>query len=197
MTSSSKQYINLQNLYRERARKDAYVIHKYATDICSSLGLSADYIKEEDTLLFCKNAFFITLIRMKPLEAELSTLHFNRDLFDMSLDDEDSDLAWYVMLRAAERFNAKNSRYPLPTDVPKLTVCVEELLSEWGIVGKIKEGCVIEMCRYGGCEIHSVSAFIGGLAAQECIKLVTNQYIPINNTVIYNAIRSTTLSFEA
>ncbi|KAI6651619.1 NEDD8-activating enzyme E1 regulatory subunit [Oopsacas minuta] len=198
MTSSSKQYIDLQNLYREKARKDALIVHKYVSDICSSLSLSADYIKEEDTLLFCKNSSFLNLIRTTPLEAELSTLHFNRDYFDMSLGDEDSDLAWYVLLRAVERFNTKYSHYPIPTDIPLLTVCVEELLIEWGLVGKkIKEGSILEICRYNGCEIHTVSAFLGGLAAQECIKLITNQYIPINNTMLYNAITSTTLSFEA
>ena len=198
MTSSSKQYIDIQKLYREKARQDAQIVHKYANEICSSLGLSADFIEEEETLLFCKNAFFLNLIRMKPLEAELSALRFNRDYFDFSLDDEDSDVIWYVMLRAAERFNTKCSRYPISTDVPQLMVCVEELMGEWGLAGKkIKEAYAIEMCRYSGCEIHTVSAFLGGLAAQECIKLITKQYVPINNTMVYNAIQSRTLSFEA
>ena len=198
MTSSSKQYIDLQKLYREKAHKDAQVVHKYANEICCSLGLSADYVGEEETLLFCKNSFFLNLIRMKPLEAELSALRFNRDYFDSSLDDEDCDLIWYVLLRAAERFNSKCSRYPISTDVPQLMACVQELLSEWGLAGKkITEAYAIEMCRYSGCEIHTVSAFLGGLAAQECIKLITGQYIPINNTTIYNAIQSRTLSFEA
>ena len=198
MTSSSKQYIDIQNLYREKARRDAALVHKHVQEICSSLGMSPDLIGEEDTLLFCKNAFFLSLIRTKPLEAELSSVQFNRDYFDLSLDDEDSDFVWYVLLRAVEKFRTSHSHYPLKTEVPQLTVCVGELLSEWGLAGKkIKEDYVIEMCRYAACEIHTISAFVGGLAAQECIKLITNQYVPINNTMVYNAVKSTTLSFEA
>lgn len=37
---------------------------------------------------------------------------------------------------------------------------------------------------------------IGGCVAQEIIKLITKQYIPINNTFIYNAITSETAVFN-
>lgn len=51
-------------------------------------------------------------------------------------------------------------------------------------------------CRYGGCELHSVAAFMGGVAAQEIIKLLTNQFVPINNTLIYNAIKQLSVTVE-
>lgn len=44
------------------------------------------------------------------------------------------------------------------------------------------------MCRFGGGEVHSVAAFMGGIAAQEVIKLVTHQFVPICQPLIYNAI---------
>jgi NEDD8-activating enzyme E1 regulatory subunit len=49
-----------------------------------------------------------------------------------------------------------------------------------------------ELCRYGASEIHSIAAFVGGCCAQEAIKLITHQYIPIDNTLIYNGIEQTT-----
>ncbi len=40
------------------------------------------------------------------------------------------------------------------------------------------------------------AAFLGGIVAQEVIKLVTNQYLPMNNTVIVNLVKSTTEEFR-
>ena len=51
-------------------------------------------------------------------------------------------------------------------------------------------------CRYGASELHSVASFMGGTAAQEVIKLLTSQFVPINNTFIYNAIKQTSLTVE-
>jgi amyloid beta precursor protein binding protein 1 len=52
----------------------------------------------------------------------------------------------------------------------------------------VKDDYVHEFCRFGGAELHSVSAMIGGLVAQETIKFITHQYKPINNTFIYDAV---------
>lgn len=51
-------------------------------------------------------------------------------------------------------------------------------------------------CRYGNSELHSVAAFIGGCASHEVIKLLTSQFVPINNTFIYNATKQTTSTYE-
>merc|ERR1712071_416028 len=45
-----------------------------------------------------------------------------------------------------------------------------------------------EVCRYGGSCLHSVAAFLGGAAAQEGVKILTGQFVPIHNTVVYNAV---------
>ena len=54
----------------------------------------------------------------------------------------------------------------------------------------------IYRCRYGNSELHSIAAFIGGCAAHETIKLLTSQFVPINNTFIYNAVKQTTTVYE-
>ncbi len=51
-------------------------------------------------------------------------------------------------------------------------------------------------CRCGGCELHSIAAFLGGCAAQEVIKLVTGQFIPFDNTFIYNGLNATTVTYK-
>lgn len=47
-----------------------------------------------------------------------------------------------------------------------------------------------EVARGAGAELHNVSAAVGGMVAQEIIKVVTKQYIPIDNTCIYDALES-------
>jgi amyloid beta precursor protein binding protein 1 len=47
-----------------------------------------------------------------------------------------------------------------------------------------------EVARAAGGELHNVSATLGGMVAQEVIKVVTKQYIPVDNTCIYDGIES-------
>lgn len=47
-----------------------------------------------------------------------------------------------------------------------------------------------EVARAAGGELHNVSAATGGMVAQEMIKIITKQYIPINNTCIFDGIGS-------
>lgn len=47
-----------------------------------------------------------------------------------------------------------------------------------------------ELARAAGGELHNISAVIGGMVAQEIIKIITKQYIPIDNTCIFDGIES-------
>lgn len=47
-----------------------------------------------------------------------------------------------------------------------------------------------EVFRAADGELHNVSAVLGGMVAQELIKIVTKQYVPINNTCIFDGIGS-------
>lgn len=47
-----------------------------------------------------------------------------------------------------------------------------------------------EVSRAGGGELHNISAVTGGMVAQEMIKVITKQYVPIDNTCIFDGIES-------
>lgn len=49
-----------------------------------------------------------------------------------------------------------------------------------------------EVARANGGELHNISALTGGMVSQEVIKIITKQYIPIDNTCIFDGITSTT-----
>ncbi|RYG47228.1 hypothetical protein EON67_08770 [archaeon] len=42
--------------------------------------------------------------------------------------------------------------------------------------------------RYGGCEPHTIAAYVGGVASQEALKLITGLFVPIGNTHVFNGI---------
>ena len=112
----------------------------------------------------------------------------------------ESDIGWYALLRAADNFRAGNGHYPghfkdaVEEDVPKLKACATALFEGWGVAMPAGfNDMAHEMCRYGAAELHSVAAFMGGVAAQEVIKVITKQYVPINNTYIYNAMTGTSM----
>jgi len=49
-----------------------------------------------------------------------------------------------------------------------------------------------EVARAKGGELHNISALAGGMISQEIIKIITKQYIPIDNTCIFDGIVSRT-----
>jgi amyloid beta precursor protein binding protein 1 len=47
-----------------------------------------------------------------------------------------------------------------------------------------------EVERAAGVELHNISALTGGMVAQEMIKIITKQYVPIDNACIFDGIDS-------
>ncbi len=109
----------------------------------------------------------------------------------------------YVLLRAAHAFRAERTTWPgegdADADVPVLKQFVVEALKEAGLNGgtpPIDDDYIGEFCRWGGAELHSVASLIGGVASQEAIKAITHQYVPLNNTFIFNGAAGTTATLE-
>lgn len=117
------------------------------------------------------------------------------------LDDPDSLMYYYVILRGLERFINETNVHPgqfddqVEPDVLKLKTIIGKLLSEWGCNSLLGDERIHEICRYGGAELHSISSILGGCAAHEIIKLITQQYKPLNNTFIYDAITSNSATY--
>ena len=58
---------------------------------------------------------------------------------------------------------------------------------------QIKEGVekiCIEIVRAGGGELHNIASLTGGVVAQEVIKVITKQYIPVDNTCLFDGVGS-------
>lgn len=51
---------------------------------------------------------------------------------------------------------------------------------------------MLRRVRAGGGELHNIAAATGGMIAQEVIKVITKQYIPVDNTCVFDGITSRT-----
>ncbi|KAF6771376.1 hypothetical protein AHF37_08017 [Paragonimus kellicotti] len=81
----------------------------------------------------------------------------------------------------------------IETDLPAFHSHLRRVLQAFGIApSRVSLDYVNELCRFGGGELHSVVAFMGGVVAQEVIKLITHQFVPITKPLIYNAITQRT-----
>ncbi len=110
----------------------------------------------------------------------------------------------YVGLYLCDSFHEKFHRYSgelishhreFEIDLNDLKQIHENLSNKYSI-NSDKQEILEELCRYGGSELHSIAAFVGGYCAQEAIKLITHQYVPIDNTLIYNGIQQSTNVFK-
>ncbi|KAG7315001.1 hypothetical protein KOW79_021089 [Hemibagrus wyckioides] len=202
MISDSDKFINLQNVYREKAMQDASVVAKHIRSHLQAVGKPAESISEQDIRLFCKNAAFLRVLHCRSLSEEYSVETINKDNITSCMDNPDSEMVLYLMLRSVDRFFQQHSRYPgvynyqVEEDISRLKVCVNSLLQEYTLNVNVKDDYIHEFCRYGAAEPHTVAALLGGAAAQEAIKLITHQFVPFNNTFIYNAMAQTSATFQ-
>ena len=194
-------YVELQRVYQTKARDDMEAVASHLSELLVSIGKPTNAISEGSIKLFCRNCAFLKVLHYRPLEEEF--LRPSMEGFRTLLENPDSDLIYYVLLRAAHQFFSVHKVYPgtesgqFDLDVSHIKSIAGSLLHKWGLSAcSIRDDYIVEFCRYGGGEIHAVSAFIGGVAAQEVIKLITHQFIPLNNTLIYNATTSTTITVE-
>lgn len=121
-----------------------------------------------------------------------------------------SAVSIYVLLRAADRFFGQHGRYPgedvyggldgvdVDGDAGMIRDLAAGVRAEVGLPPvAVDDGDVVEVVRAAAAELHPVAALVGGLTAQEVMKLVTKQFVPVNNTVVINLMTGTTESFEA
>ena len=196
MTASSDLYIQLSRLYQARARADMEAVSDHLGQLLVSVGRPPNSIPEEDIRRFCRNSSFLSLTRFRSLSAEHEAPNLSP-----YLENGDGEAAYYVLLRAADQFFARYKFYPgqreseFDSDAAQLKSIAHGLLTSWGRgTSCIRDEQVAEFCRYAGGEVHSVAAFVGGVAAQEVIKLLTHQFVPVNHTLLYNAASSSTIT---
>ncbi|CAN6571601.1 unnamed protein product [Malus baccata var. baccata] len=195
MTSSTEHYISLQKLYQAKAEADYLVIEQRVRTILKKIGRDPNSISKTTIKSFCKNARKLKVCRYRLVEDEFNSP--TAPELQKLLTDEDHSVAagFYVLLRAVDRFAANYNSFPgqfdglMDEDISRLKTTAVGLLSDVGCNGvTLNEDLINEMCRFGAAELHAVAAFIGGIASQEVIKLITRQFVPLSGTFVFNGI---------
>lgn len=125
-------------------------------------------------------------IDYRPLSASLSS-HPDQKFKDAlkaawgNWDAEDGLVHDYVALRAWQAFVDKHGKPPgledegLMDERDEVLVIAQELLESVGVedsvAGTRTEKVVKELVRAGGSELHVMAALVGGIAAQELVKV--------------------------
>ncbi|KAG0378282.1 NEDD8-activating enzyme E1 regulatory subunit [Mortierella sp. AD032] len=200
MKAQTDSYVTLQSIYKTKAKQDVQEVSKLVDTVLESVGLAPGSIAPEEIETFCKYSAFLKVIRYRSLEDEYTQPKTKQ--IASWLSEEDSLLTQYVLLRASDSFFEDHGRYPgegddWEEDVDHLHANVATLLQSWGVDTEvISKDLTHEICRFGRGAIHNIASFMGGVASQEVIKLITHQYIPMDNTFIFDGARSVTGVFS-
>lgn len=207
MHSSTISYVQLQNLYREQFKSDLAEFRAILDGILVGFELPADVIPDEEIEGFVRNSGGVAIVKGRELSATKESNVILSEIIDDHLMDEYSDnrlgVAQHLAVLAAERFYAKHGSWPgsgSGEGEAERKEMAEHILAvtgkQAGSLPNVVDEASAEVVRGGFGTPPTTAAFIGGLVAQEVIKLVTNQYAPLDNTVIVDLVHSTTKAFK-
>lgn len=194
MLASSEEYIKIQKVYSKKACEDVEEVFDIVQNNIRPGNHSNGQSLLEETKLLCKN-----IRNLKIMTTGL--VHEEYDFKSMNLKDEHEDdeyVAIGLSLKALDIFFSTYGRLPglLPdqveTDISKLKDCIKQMTGNSTNKLKNLDQFLYEICRVGGAELHATSAFLAGCVTQEIIKYITNQYVTIDETFVYNALTAST-----
>lgn len=190
MKAESKSYVELQNMYRTRAQRDAALVLENAQATLSKLGRDPESITLEEVSLFTKHSNFIRRINYRPLTCEYSLPcddHHRRTVIDAlnNWDTEESLIHDYIAIRAFQEYYSTIGRFPgaedkgLKKDQEMLEAFAGDYLKTLDYIGGLADrtkNLVQEVVRAGGSELHVIASFAGGMVAQEIVKVRLTSY---------------------
>ncbi|KAK4152774.1 hypothetical protein C8A00DRAFT_15960 [Chaetomidium leptoderma] len=203
MKAQSKVYIQLQGIYKAKARRDAAEILQIV-----QTAPGGEHVDPAEVDLFCKNAAFVKLINASggagSSDARISRADRLKSAAALEFANDEtaaltlaplSLLPIYLALQATAHVgttststsNDSSSSSSSSSSADEILATIAEQ-----VPGAEKHERVVqaahEVARAAGGELHNVAALTGGMVAQEMIKIVTKQYIPVDNTCVYDGI---------
>lgn len=185
MKSTSAGYIRLQTLYKSKARQDVAEVTATIRAIESSLNRSSP-VPAGEVEQFCKNAAFVRVLT-NPSKQLLPELR-------LAQSDAKTLARLPPMLQnydtISQVFLAMNSDSISGTTLSELKALEDEI--EGGTLEERIDLTIADIKRCEGAELHNTSSLTGGMVAQETIKLITKQYVPVDGTVVWDGTKSKT-----
>jgi NEDD8-activating enzyme E1 regulatory subunit len=176
MKATSEAYVALQSIYKSKARRDVAEVVAIVRELERDLA-RREAIEIAEIEAFCKNAAHVRVLTNETGEAVPSLRYLQADPKALAALKTALEGDWEDMLPVFVGLNHD------------LLNSDSETLSEDGEKKEVLEKCIAEIKRAGGGELHNISSLTGGMVAQEAIKLLTRQYVPVEGTCVFDGIR--------
>lgn len=202
MKAQSADYISLQNIYKSKARRDVEEVTATVRQLEAQLGNRHNPIPGKDIGIFCKNANHLKLVRgrqIPSLDGDAHTIKTVRNSLRMSESLIPIFLACEILdAIVTEIQEGKRDESALDDDATwngHIGTTVDVLTREdpAAVDDEMRQrimDATQELRRTEGGELHNVSALAGGLVAQEVLKVLTRQYVPLDNTCVFDGVHS-------
>ncbi|EGC50011.1 amyloid beta protein binding protein [Histoplasma capsulatum var. duboisii H88] len=215
MKAQSADYIFLQNIYKSKARKDfaEVVVGVRALETQLRVQSPQPPISEKEIETFCKHASSVKVIRGSDIPildlhtdpATLKTIRNSLEIPDslihifLTFQILDTLVTDYRESAAETQVEPPPSSFPFFLDQPDYwSAAQDKLLALVQTDGRSLDddaklrlaNAVQETQRAGVGELHNIASLTGGMVAQEALKVLTRQYVPLDNTCIFDGIRS-------
>ncbi|KAJ5159493.1 uncharacterized protein N7482_006497 [Penicillium canariense] len=206
MKAQSSDYVTLQNIYKSKARQDVEEVTATVHQLESQLGRSPPRILEREIEVFCKNAAHIKVVHGRAIphissDSDQDTLKEIRSQLGIPDSLISVFIATQVLDAVVDEIQSSGQQGAhLSVDNDGLWISHTErilaLLTRDAPVPlseAVREGiddAIQELRRAEGGELHNISSLTGGLVAQEALKVLTRQYVPLDNTCVFDGARS-------
>ncbi|ODN77962.1 hypothetical protein L202_05055 [Cryptococcus amylolentus CBS 6039] len=206
MHSSTESYVALQNMYKAQHQADLAKFKELLAQVLEKVGLPVESVPADEVEGFVRNVGGVGIIKGTSLRESKDgkgLLAAELESFDEEYLENATPLSLYLAILAAEKFFDNNKRWPgtttveaLKQDNAELESIVKSLLPQHPDLPDVVSESIAEVTRGGFATIPTTAALVGGVVAQEVIKLVTNQYTPLDNTVVFDLIKSGSAKYK-
>lgn len=211
MKATSSVYVRLQNIYKSKARADVAELIATVRATEERLSRQSNQISAGEIEAFAKNASHIKVLHGVPLPQlrldEIAKKN-NPHMLEVGALDELGEpslypIFYYFALAQAsspsfsanlQKVNSSisNCKYPDSLTWP---LHLEQEIENPSLLSQAMRSILTSQNRDSsvasnllGAELHNISSLTGGMVAQEAIKLITRQYVPVDNVVVYDGV---------
>jgi len=174
MKSDTESYVRLQNLYRTQAAEDRERFRS----------LLRDPVEPELVDLFVKNAHGVQLLK----GARYGALDAAPERLVAHLSSLTRETATHLAISALDAWRSSPPRQTGGPTESELREHIAALVPGSELEEKEISDAVGEIVRAPTADLPNVAAFLGGIVAQEAIKMITRQYIPANGYCVVDLI---------
>ena len=200
LTATAEWYIRLQKIYKAKATADAVAVTKRVRKLEAAFGTGYEPITDDYVEMFCRNAQYIRAYKYRSISDELApeTALKENIAEELWAHGDMQPLKWYILLRAHDQKGTSSDESKSGEGAAEsLLGAARELCTQLELGNDtVTLAQAKELLRYVDCEPHNIAAVVGGVVAQEAVKVITQQYQPLKNTYVYNGIAALGVQVE-